>query len=115
MSSFKYLVRTYLFHSVCIERAYFITDDATKKEICVCKSNFLDHTLILFKNLCTLRLFDLIKLGTAMSMYEVYYNLLLLNLLEHFLHIPSCHSTRKSRKIYVTYSRTTKNNTALHT
>ena len=56
-----------------------------KKAICVvCKSNFLDHTLILFSSLCTLPLFDLIMLRTAISMYKVYYNLLPLNLLEHF-------------------------------
>ena len=41
----------------------------------VCKSNFLDHTLILFRNLCTQPLFDLIRLRTAISMHKVYYNL----------------------------------------
>ena len=41
--------------------------------------DLIDHTLILFKNLCTLLLFDLIKLRTAIFMYKVYYNLLPLN------------------------------------
>ena len=79
-----------------------------KREICVvCKSNFLDHTLILFKNLCTLPLFDLIKPRTAIFIHKVYYNLLPLSLLEYFLH--TILPLNKSRKFsYVTYSRTTK-------
>ena len=65
---------------------------ATKKAIrVVCKSDFFRSCINLFKNLCTLSLFDLIKLRTVIFMYRVYYNLLPLNLSEHFLHRPSCH------------------------
>ena len=74
----------------------------------VCKNNLLDHTLILFSSLCTLPLSDLIWLRSAMFMCKVYYDLLPLNLLEHFLHTPSYHSTRQIKKFYVKYSRTTK-------
>ena len=73
----------------------------------VCESNFLDHTLISSKNPCTLPLFDLIKLCTALSMYKVYYNLLPLNLFKKKFHTPSYHSTRQGKNLCVTYSRTT--------
>ena len=57
-----------------------------KKAIGDCKSNLLDHTSVLFKNIHTIHLFYLIKFRTAIPVYNVYYNLLPLNLLEHFSH-----------------------------
>ena len=77
---------------------------AANKANCVaCKSNFLDHTSILFKNLITLTLFELIKQKNAIFMYKAYHNLSPLNLLEHFLQTSSCHSTRQSKLHSIIY------------
>ena len=74
----------------------------------VCKTGYLEHTAELFKSLCVLPFYDLVKYKIAIFMYKVFHKTLLMTVLMLFMQNHSSYRTRQSKNFFLSYARTNK-------
>ena len=74
--------------------------------IIVCRCKRLDHTTPLFYKMHALKLFDLIKLKTAVVMFKAYNTMLPVNLQKLFVHVEPIRRTRHVNMFERKYIRT---------
>ena len=72
----------------------------------LCGAKRLDHTPMLFYNLCILKVPDIVELKTAIVMFKAFHNLLPLNIQQFFSIYESVYLTRHKCNFIQKYART---------